>query len=336
MSEVNRFTVTTASLAMVLAQIVPLSVPIGVSATAAQQYGSKSQIVNCSSSVNSQWRCDLPANTQSVTFLGPDRSGWCQEGRTWWREGDTLVVTNGCGGRFEALYQTGNWGGGYPPGGNNGNWNQGFSGEVECATWNNSRRRCNVPTSNRVELTQVLGGECVQGRDWTYRNNRIEVWNGCRGRFAYGYGDFRPTGWGNNGNPGYPGGYQPPRDNGGPSAGAVIGGAALAAGLIALLASSGKKSSNNQTAGTARLTADLGKFPSDARTEGQACMNEAARQIGATGGSHVTLERVDRAERTASGWTLIAKVAGTYDGKAQTMTMDCRAKGATVTAFEVR
>ncbi len=335
MTQVNRFTATTASVAMLVAQIAPLGIPLGLSGVAAQQYGTRSKIVNCSSSVNSYFRCDLPDNTQSVTFLGPDRSGWCQEGRTWWREGDQLVVTNGCGGRFEALYYPDGWGGGnYPPGG--GNWNQGFAGEVECAAWNNNRQRCNATTRNRVEIIEVMGGQCLQGRDWTFTGSRIEVRNGCRARFAYGYGNYIPNSYGTT----YPGnpGYQPPRDNGGPSAGAVIGGVALAAGLIALLASQGKKGSNTSgsSGAAAKVSADLGLFPSDSRQEAQACMHEAGRQVGATGGTQVTLNRVDRVERTSSGWTLIAEMTGTYDGRAHKMTMDCRAKGTTVTGFEIR
>ena len=45
----------------------------------------------------------VPANTMSVSFTGPDRSGLCREGQTWRRTGNAIQVSNGCGGNFEAL-----------------------------------------------------------------------------------------------------------------------------------------------------------------------------------------------------------------------------------------
>ena len=327
-----------AAFALLLAQIAPVSLPIGMTAAAAQQYGTRSRTIDCASRGNAQRTCRLPDYTQSVTFVGPDRSMRCREGQTWWWQGSQLVVRDGCGGRFEALYSQNGWGNGSGNGWNNGgnnNWNNnGFASEIQCGSWSNNTQRCNARTQNRVQIVQVNSGQCVQGRDWNYSSSRIEVHNGCNARFAYGYGNHQPS-WNNGGNWNNNPGYQPPRDNG-PSTGAVIGGVALAAGLVALLAAAGKKSSNSSAAGSARITADLGKFPSDARTEAQACMDEAARQIGSTGGTQVTLTRVDRAERTSAGWTLVAQVSGTYDGKAQNMTMDCRANGSTVSAFEVR
>lgn len=334
-----------AAFAMMVAQIVPVSLPLGMSAAAAQQYGTRSRTIQCSANGNSQRTCRLPDNTQSVTFVGPDRSMRCREGQTWYWQGRQLTVTNGCGGNFEALYYTGNNNGGNWGGNNGGNWggnnggnwnnnNNGFASEIQCGSWNNNSQRCNARTENRVQIVQVNSGQCVQGRDWTYTSSRIEVRNGCSARFAYGYGSYQPN-WNNGGNWNNNPGYQPPRDNGS-NAGAVIGGVALAAGLVALLAAAGKKSGNTSGTGVAKISADLAKFPSDARTEAQACMNEAARQIGSTGGTQVTLTRVDRAERTSSGWTLVAQVTGTYDGKGQNMTMDCRVNGSNVSAFEVR
>lgn len=411
-----------ASLALVVAQVAPLPLPmlapVGIAigmAPAAAQYGAQPFRVNCQSSGNQTRTCDLPRNTQSVTFVGPDRTGRCREGDTWRRVGNQLRVSGGCGGTFEAMVSQGGgsggsgggwggsgggWGGGGNQGGfagevtcrsrdnreercyantdgrvqllqqysssscvqgstwrydrntiivrngcqarfgyGRGNWdggnsgnpgggwggNQGFAGQTECRSDDNRHRRCSVNTNNRVEmLRQLSSSSCTRGRSWGYDRSSIWVDNGCQARFGYGYGNVAGDTSGGS--------------SGGSNTGAVIGGVALAAGLVALLAAAGRSNSQSSTnsANVAQLDADLSKFPSEARTPGEACLKEAARQIGATGGTRVRLDAIDGASRSGDGWMVLARLTATYPEQSRQISMDCRATGSKVTAFDVR
>jgi hypothetical protein len=176
-------------------------------------------------------------------------------------------------------------------------------------------------------LQQYSSSPCIEGSTWRYSRNSIIVRNGCQARFGYGYGNVSGDYSGDSG--------------GGTDTGAVVGGIALAAGLIALLTAAGKSSSNSRSAPTATtasatVTADLNKFPGDARASGDACMKEAGRQVGSTGGKTVRLDSVDRVERSGQGWIILARITGTWPEHNQAMTMDCRATGSSVTAFDVR
>src|SRR3546814_9368919 len=85
----------------------------------------------------------------------------------------------------------------------------------------------------------------------------------------------------------------------GPSTGLIIGGIVVAGGLLALLASQSKKKKaaagepvhEDTTTPTypagppATLSANLSALPSAARPSVQNCLNDAARQIGVTGGT---------------------------------------------------
>jgi hypothetical protein len=418
MNNVNRPVNLGAATALIVAQLAPLPAlaPIGLSDAAAQTYN-RAVTIPCYSTANRTQTCSLPANTMSVSFTGPDRSGLCREGQTWRRTGNAIQVSNGCGGNFEALVRNGGgsgggwgggsggsgggWGGGSGQGfageitcrsrdgreqicyantdgrvemlqqysssacvegrswradrrsitvragcqarfgygyGNNsgggwgegGGWgsNQGFAGQMECRSDNNRYRRCSANTENRVELLrQFSSASCVRGRSWGYDRSSVWVDNGCQARFGYGYGNVSGDTSGNG-------------SSGGSDSGAVIGGVALAAGLIALLAAAGKSSnSSSRSAGapaSATVHADLSNFPSDARTPGQACMNEAARQVGATGGTAVRLDSVDGATREGNGWAIRARATATYPDHSQKLAIDCKATGDKVTAFDVR
>jgi hypothetical protein len=250
----------------------------------------------------------------------------CIEGRTWRADRNRITVRSGCQARFGYGYGNsgGNWGGG--GGGGWGGSNQGFAGQLECRSQDNRYRRCGANTDNRVELLrQFSSSSCVRGRSWGFDRGSIWVDQGCQARFGYGYGNVRGDTSG---------------DSGGSDAGAVVGGVALAAGLVALLAAAGKSSSNSNSrsasTSAATLTADLNQFPSDARAPAQACLNEAARQVGATGGTAVRLDRVDGASRSGEGWMILARLTATYQNQSQPMAMDCRATGDKVTAFDVR
>ncbi|WP_199556216.1 DUF3011 domain-containing protein [Sandaracinobacteroides hominis] len=402
-----------AALSLVAAQLAPLPVPLLAMAPAAAQYGAEPFRVNCYSSGNQTRSCDLPRNTQSVTFIGPDRSGRCREGDTWRRVGNQIRVSDGCGGTFEAMvYQGGGSGGGWgggSGGGSGGGWGggngQGFAGEVTCRSRDNREERCSANTGGRVQLLQQYSSaSCRQGSTWRYDRYSIIVRQGCQARFGYGYGNYdggSGGGWGGGNNQGFAGQTECRSDDnryrrcsvntnnrvemlrqfssssctrgrswgydrnsiwvdngcqarfgygygnvtgdtsggssGGSNTGAVIGGVALAAGLVALLAAAGKSSnSSSNSSNVAQLDADLGKFPSDARVSGEACMKEAARQIGATGGTRVRLDTLDTASRSGDGWMILARITATYPQQTRQVTMDCRATGSKVTAFDVR
>lgn len=411
------------AVAMVAAQLAPLPLPVlapigmalGMAPALAQN--TRTTRINCYASGNGSRTCDLPANTQSVSYLGPDRSGRCVEGQTWRRRGNDLWVSGGCGGVFEAVsYQGGSggsgggWGGG-SGGGSGGGWGgggnnngSGFAGEIACRSRDGRQQECSANTNNRVEmLQQYSSSPCIEGSTWRYSRNSIIVRNGCQARFGYGYGNSGGSGggWGGGGNQGFAGqmecrsndnryqrcsvntgnrvemlrqfssasctrgrswGYDRNSiwvDNGcqarfgygagnvsgdtsgdsggGSNTGAVIGGVALAAGLIALLSAAGKNNKSTAAASaSANVSADLNKFPSAARQSADACMKEAGRQIGSTGGTNVRLDTVDRAEKSGQGWLVLARVTGTWPDHSQSMTMDCRVTGTNVTAFDVR
>jgi hypothetical protein len=323
MREVNRPVGFGVSMALVVAQVAPLPAlaPIGLAVAAAQsggQYNTRPQTIPCYSRNGGTNTCRLPDRTVSVSFMGPDRSGRCREGQTWRRVGNSIQVQQGCGGNFEALVRNG---------GSGGNWggsNRGFAGQLECRSKDNRYRRCGANTDKRVELLrQFSSSNCVRGRSWGFDRGSIWVDQGCQARFGYGYGNVRGDTSG---------------DDGRSDAGAVIGGVALAAGLVALLAAAGKSSSSSRSAAssTATLTADLNQFPSDARAPAQACLNEAARQVGATGGTAVKLDRVDGASRSGEGWMILARLTATHQNQSHPMAMDCRYMGDKVTAFDVR
>ena len=280
--------------------------------------------LTCRSRDGQEEVCTINGNSNNrVEMIQQLSNTACIEGRTWRADRNRITVRAGCQARFGYGYGNsgGNWGGGGGWGGSN----QGFAGQLECRSDNNRYRRCGANTENRVELLrQFSSSQCVRGRSWGFDRSSIWVDDGCQARFGYGYGNVRGDTSG----------------DGGSDAGAVIGGVALAAGLLALLASSGKSSSNSNSrsaaSATATLTADLNQFPSDARAPAQACLNEAARQVGATGGSAVRLDRVDGASRSGEGWMILARLTATYQNQSQAMAMDCRATGDKVTAFDVR
>ncbi len=274
--------------------------------------------IQCRSLNNRYQRCNVDTRNR-VELLNQISGTNCVQGRNWGFDARGIWVNNGCQANFG--YGYGSFGGsGGSWGGNNGA--QGFAGQLECRSENNRYQRCAANTRGRVELLrQFSSTNCVQGRNWGWDNSSIWVDNGCQARFGYGFGNVS----GNYDND----------NNGGGSAAGIIAGAAVAAGLIALLASSGKKRSSTAS-GDAAISADYARFPADARAEAEACMKEAARQVGTTGGTKVQLDQVRNAQRSGSGWILVAGVTGTYPDHVQAMVMDCRASGGKVTAFDVR
>lgn len=207
---------------------------------------------------------------------------------------------------------------------------------IRCESRSGRTQRCSVRTENRVQLVRRLGGNCTQGRTWGYNSNQIWVSNGCRAEFAYG----RNVGGGGGQYPGYP---RPDRDKG-PSTGAIIAGVAVAGGLIALLASSGKKKDTTAPVADvpatfppgppAALSANLAALPSDARPSVQTCLHEAARQIGATGGSRVSYDKLVSLEPGNGGWRFGASLTASYPDGNRTLPLYCRATPTKIIQFD--
>jgi hypothetical protein len=211
--------------------------------------------------------------------------------------------------------------------GHGGNWQYGgYRGETTCNARGDKQIRCRVRTENRVTLINRYNGKCRLNRDWGFDYSSIWVRNKCRASFAYGYGNFYPQ-------PGYD--YHD--DDKRPDAALIVGGVAVAAGLIALLSSNSKKKkdeaadvdtappSSGGTSGTATIDADLSSVAAAVRPSLQTCLNEAARQIGATGGTRVRFDGITKLEQGNGGWRINANLAASYSGSETPLPMYCRA-----------
>lgn len=238
-----------------------------------------------------------------VQLLQVER-GRCRENRDWDFDRNVIRVRNNCAAVF---------GYGYANQGSPG-WNDDFAARIDCATTSRAQQRCFVDTQNRVQLLADRSGRCQAGTSWGYTPDFIWVSQRCAGTFGYGY------------RAGQGAGNRPGQGNNGPSTGAIIGGVAVAAGLIALLAS--RKSKNAQPrsgAGAAQVQADLGGLSSEARPAVQACLDEAARQVGATGATRLRLDGIDNLRRAGSGWSFAGRATATYPDETQVTPFSCRA-----------
>ncbi|UKK84038.1 DUF3011 domain-containing protein [Sphingopyxis sp. BSN-002] len=262
--------------------------------------------IRCESYGNRQQRCNVRTDNrvELVRVIG----GRCSKGRDWGFDADGIWVSGGCRAEFRYGYA----GGTYP--GND------FAGTLRCESRSNRYEQCAVQTNGRVELVRKIGGKCNAGRQWGYGADYIWVTNGCRAEFGYGYANLTPL----------PG--PEPEKKKGPSTGLIIGGIVVAGGLLALLASKKKKSDGTAdetpppaSTGPATLSANLSGLPGAARPSVQNCMNDAARQIGATGGTKLSYDKLVSLEQGNGGWRIRAAMTATYPTGAQSIEMYCRA-----------
>ncbi len=272
--------------------------------------------IRCESRNNQLQRCNV--RTGNRVDLQRVIGGRCSKGRDWGFTANQIWVSGGC--RAEFAYGYGS-GGGYPtplpqP-------VDDFAGTMNCESWNRNYQQCNVRTNDRVELTRKIAGKCNAGRQWGYTSDYIWVDKGCRAEFGYGYRNVRP----------------PEKKDKGPSTGLIVGGVVVAAGLIALLASKKKKpATSEQTTAPvetttptypagppATLSANLSALPSASRPSVQNCMNDAARQIGVTGGTRLSYDRLVSLEQGNGGWRIRAAMTATYPDGAKQIEMYCRA-----------
>jgi hypothetical protein len=284
-------------------------------------YGNDSQgyagSIRCESKKNRRQVCRVRTDNRVAIkrILGGD----CAKGRGWGFAANQIWVTGGCRAEFYYGYR----GGTNPvplPGPV-----EDYAGTIRCESRGNRYQQCDVRTNDRVELTRRLGGRCNAGRQWGYTASYVWVNNGCRAEFGYGYRNSRP----------------PEKDKDkGPSTGLIIGGIVVAGGLLALLASKSKKKTDSgepaQEAGDmtpptypagppAALSANLSSLPSASRPSVQNCMNDAARQIGVTGGTRLSYDRLVNLEQGNGGWRIRAAMTATYPDGARSLEMYCRA-----------
>ncbi|WP_374525130.1 DUF3011 domain-containing protein [Sphingopyxis sp.] len=266
--------------------------------------------IRCESYGNRQQRCKV--RTENRVELIRVIGGRCSKGRDWGFDTNEIWVSGGCRAEFRYGYS----GGGTYPGGD-------YAGTLRCESRNNRYEQCNVQTNGRVELLRKLGGKCNSGRQWGFDSGYIWVTNGCRAEFGYGYANLTPLP-----------GPKPDKDKG-PSTGLIIGGIVVAGGLLALLASQKKKKDDGSaqenttpppaSSGPAVLSANLSGLPSAARPSVQNCMNDAARQIGATGGTKLSYDKLVSLEQGNGGWRIRAAMTATYPDGAKSLEMYCRA-----------
>jgi hypothetical protein len=262
--------------------------------------------IRCESYGNRQQRCNVRTDNrvELVRVIG----GRCSKGRDWGFDADGIWVSGGCRAEFRYGYA----GGAYP--GND------FAGTLRCESRGNRYEQCAVQTNGRVELLRKLGGKCNAGRQWGYGADYIWVTSGCRAEFGYGYANLTPL----------PG--PEPEKKKGPSTGLIIGGIVVAGGLLALLASKKKKADGTEEAATtnpsgppATLSANLNSLPAASRPSVLNCFNDAARQIGATGGTRLSYDKLVSLEQGNGGWRIRAAMTATYPSGAQSIEMYCRA-----------
>ncbi len=269
--------------------------------------------IRCESRGNRIQRCNV--RTDNRVDLQRVIGGRCSKGRDWGFTATQIWVSGGCRAEFSYGYANG---GSYPtplpqP-------IDQYAGTLRCESRSNHYEQCNVPTNNRVDLVRKIGGKCNAGRQWGYTGDYIWVDKGCRAEFAYGYRTVQPP--------------EKEKDKG-PSTGLIIGGIVVAGGLLALLASQKKKKADASApdnsdatypAGPpATLSANLGGLPSAARPSVQNCMTDAARQIGVTGGTRLSYDKLVSLEQGNGGWRIRAALTATYPDGARPIEMYCRA-----------
>ncbi|MHA4838314.1 DUF3011 domain-containing protein [Sphingopyxis sp. MSC1_008] len=273
--------------------------------------------IRCESRNNQMQRCNV--RTGNRVDLQRVIGGRCSKGRDWGFTANQIWVSGGCRAEFAYGYAND---GGYPtplpqP-------VDDYAGTLRCESRSNRYEQCNVRTNDRVELLRRLGGKCNAGRQWGYTGDYVWVDKGCRAEFGYGYRNVRP----------------PEKDKDkGPSTGLIIGGIVVAGGLIALLASQKKKKAATEQTTTpgdtatptypagppATLSANLSALPSAARPSVQNCMTDAARQIGVTGGTRLSYDKLISLEQGNGGWRIRATMTATYPDGAKQIEMYCRA-----------
>ncbi len=190
----------------------------------------------------------------------------------------------------------------------------------------------------------------VVGNNRPGYNNRYPVYR------PPGGGYYRPPNGGYYGPPrppygGWHGGYYPPRRyyyNDGPSVGDVLFGVAVTTSLLALLSAATRppppqiivvqgappppplplepyRPPANISGAPATINVDINSMSADARPTASTCLTEAARQIGATGGSEISIDSIVEVEKGNGGYRFRLTLLGVYPDETRAIPMYCRA-----------
>jgi hypothetical protein len=81
----------------------------------------------------------------------------------------------------------------------------------------------------------------------------------------------------------------------------------------------------NSTGAPASINVDISGMPSAARPSASVCLTEAARQIGATGGTEIRVDKVVNVEPGNGGYRFRINLLGIYPDETRSIPMYCRA-----------
>jgi hypothetical protein len=149
---------------------------------------------------------------------------------------------------------------------------------------------------------------------------------------------------------GWGGGYYPPPRyyyDDGPSVGEVIAGVAVTGTLLYVLSEATKPKQQtvvvqggpppmppppqpyvppkNSTGAPAKISVDFAGLAPEARPSASVCIAEASRQIGATGGTEIRIDRIVDVEPGNGGYRFRVNLIGVYPDETRTIPMYCRA-----------
>jgi hypothetical protein len=225
--------------------------------------------------------------------------------------------------------------------GNNGQTRSNYTGKT-------NTRGNNDITINNTNNVNVSGNNRIPNNNYP-NANRYPVYQTPGGGYYRppNGGYYRPPppppgGWG--------GGYYPPPSyfyDDGPSVGDVIAGVAVTGSLIYLLSEATKPKQQtmvvqggpppvppppqpyvppkNSTGAPARINVDINGLTAAQRPSASVCITEAARQIGATGGTEIRVKEVLDVEEGNGGYRFRLVLLGIYPDETRTIPMYCRA-----------
>lgn len=219
----------------------------------------------------------------------------------------------------------------------------------DTANYNRPVNNNTIVTGNTVVVPGKNGYNNVN-------NNRYPVYQTPNGNY------YRPPNGGYYRPPppppgGWQGGYYPPPQyyyDDGPSVGAVIAGVAVTGTLLYVLTQATKPKQQtttvqggpppmapppmapppqpqpyvppkNSTGAPASINVDISGMPSAARPSASVCLTEAARQIGATGGTEIRVDKVVNVEPGNGGYRFRINLLGIYPDETRSIPMYCRA-----------
>jgi Protein of unknown function (DUF3011) len=203
------------------------------------------------------------------------------------------------------------WGYRYPGGGRY------FAGTVRCESYGRRFRNCYVPTRGRVVLERRHNGRCRYGNGWGYDRSRIWVNNNCRATFAYGSGSYIPR-------------YRSDNDTA-----LIIGGVAVAAGLVAILSNSENNRKGDEfPSQTATIAADLDNVDVKARPALRTCLERAASNVGATGGTKLQMTAVTIDDMGSGSYRFDTDIRATYPDQKRNLPFSCTANANEIEDFD--